>query len=252
MLGGLKFKRDPSSWLGLVDGIYSVSMTLLIVSLPSTVKNFFDKSTGILYPNAGLDRILSITFSARVNFFILTLIVLAIFVITCDSWSFQRRQIQHCVSLDQLHCIYISIALFSAVLMPATLLVRMQHINIKGYLFEEMLLDWLIVFLLFLLYFFLFLCESRQYCYNVYNNSHRRKRINRFSILTLKRRISFGFCLAMSFLIAKVFFQAPPDISAIFIPAFATSILFENWSRLKVLRSRLVSACRHLSVSILN
>jgi len=38
MLGGFKLKRDLKSWVELVDGIYAVSTTLLLVSLPEIIQ----------------------------------------------------------------------------------------------------------------------------------------------------------------------------------------------------------------------
>jgi hypothetical protein len=102
MLGGRKLIRDPSSWAGIIDSIYSVSLSILIVSIPvafqSELSTRFD---AFLLRKSGASHYYFNGFGPV--FFIL--LYLSLFIILFDSWSLLKFQINHAKYIDKFHCI---------------------------------------------------------------------------------------------------------------------------------------------------
>ena len=239
MLGGLKFKKDPESWLGLVDGIYGVSMTLLIVSTPSVIKGMVTESK--LYYSGPIFFDLSLL----VHLVLFTVLSLALFIISCDTWSFQRRQLKNMQVMDHLHSLYHIIGLFCAVLFPSIFLLRWSYTSNYHVTIQDMVLDWTIASLLILVYFVLLNTAAREGLFNARRESHRTKRTNDFSVLTLKRRLRLALSLASIFFIARLA-GLHHNGSALFLPIFSFIIIVERWARFYFINSKAFICFRYL------
>ena len=245
MLGGVKFKRDPDSWLGLIDGIYAVSMTYLIISSPAAFKVFLEK---IFFSSPRFDSPLQNLFDSATKvslILVFLLMILGLFILLVDTWSLQRRQIQYVSAIDQQHCFYLALGLICAVFLPALVLIRMDDLGRTPSPLEVTATDWLIVFSLITLYFELFLAEKRQYFLNAARQAHRKKRISFFSFNIIRRRLMFSIGLVPFFLYLRLI-GSPFYIAALYIPILSTAILLESSSRARILRRFLRNKFYHL------
>jgi len=227
MLGGLKVKKDPDSWLGLIDGIYSVSMTLLIVEAPTIILKVFHKDSFIEKHSATFFDLLIFNLTLGLRLLGLMLLMFSVFIICCDTWSFQRKQIQNMDTMDQLHSFYHGLGLFLIVAMPSIFIVRVDTkftINFKA---EDLLTNWAIVITIFFVYILLLLAEKREHTFSSLKGNHRRKRINSFSMITLQRRLLFSVSIAL-LIIASRFFGAPQQIGVIYLPILAIRIMLDR------------------------
>jgi hypothetical protein len=227
MLGGLKVKKDPESWLGLIDGIYSVSMTLLIVESPSLILKVFKKYAHVENHADSFFEIAWVNIFLSLRLLAILVLMFSIFIICCDTWSFQRKQIKNMDTMDQLHSFYQGMGLFLIVAMPSIFIVRFETRIYSGYTAEDTLINWAIVISLFLVYILLLVSEKREHTFSLLRGNHRRKRINNFSIITLQRRLSFGISIALLVLISK-FLGAPQQIAEFFLPIIATKIMLDR------------------------
>lgn len=224
VLGGFRFKKDPESWLGLVDGIYAVSMTILIVSTPTVIKGMFAQSKSY-YPGLKYLDLYLVT-----NLLLFTFITLAVFIISCDAWTFQRKQIQSMEVMDQLHSINHAIGLFCSALFPSIFLVRWSYSLNYQITLQDTLLDWLIAAQLFIIYIVILNAACREALFNAIRKSHRTKRRNDFAILALRRRLSGATSLAIIILTLRLAgFEY--NGSALFLPLFAFFIVVERWAK---------------------
>jgi hypothetical protein len=229
MIGGFKVKKDPDSWLGLIDGIYSVSMTLLIVESPSIILKLFnnayaEKHVHTVFELIGFNLVVALRLLA------LIFLMFSIFLICFDTWSFQRKQIKNMNTMDQLHSFYHGMGLFLIVAMPSIFTVRVDARITRGFTAEDLMTNWAIVISLFLVYILLLASEKREHTFSSLKGHYRRKRINNFSIITLQRRLLFGFFVALLIFIAKLF-GAPHQIVVIYLPIMAIKIMLDRTFR---------------------
>ena len=219
MLGGLKLKRDLSTWLGLIDGVYSVAMTLLITSLPETTRRVFSSVQSCTHslPVATYFKIpLNLPF---LHGSILVVTMFCVFLITVDSWSIERRQLEHAPVIDKSQCLLLISSLFCSVLLPTIFLLRFERSCFCNCSSNTQYLDWLIALLFCLEYGCLYQVESRIASYYTQKGVFRQARVSRFSLLAIRKRLACVLFLPL------FFFFAMHSLHVFFVSAFYPILL---------------------------
>ena len=228
MLGGKRLSRDSESLTGMIDAIYAISLTVLIISLPdgfvSDLASRFEAVFKLKLTNFQL-----IDSSLRSIYFIL--LTLSLFVIIFDSWSILRRQIQNAKFVDQFHIVCVLIALFSSILISVFFLNRLEIIiqsslSYRGHPFALLLL-------LALHYFSLLLPELKVFNYNSRSNLYQRKRVSSFAIKTIQRR-GLVVLFFSAFFLSNHRYMVFELMKIGFPVMFASLIISEKWFLSKI------------------
>jgi hypothetical protein len=224
MLGGLKLNRDSSAWLGLIDGIYAVSITLMITTSPSTLNQFMVLNRYKSGVTINLFEFFLLNMSIHFHIIVLVLFLLSFFIVLFDSWSIQRRQLQKTPLVDKIYCKYLSIALFSSILIPSICSLRIQsyHISesISKYVQHEYIgykiQDIFILLLLVAHYLVLLFNERRIFQYAKSRAMHSTCRVCSFSTVAIRARLHTTILLTIFYLI--VLLAGAPAIILSFFP----------------------------------
>ena len=223
MLGGRKLIRDPSSWAGIIDSIYSVSLSILIVSIPiafqSELSTRFD---AFLFRKPGSSHYYFHGFGPV--FFIL--LILSLFFVLFDSWSLLKFQINHSKYVDRFHCICLYMTLFSSLLISVFYLGRLDtavnnDLHFTGELRSN---PFPLLALLLIHYSSILLPELKLHKHSTRNLLHRTKRVSLFSVHALIRRIYV--LIIFSMLIFSSIHLGFYDTARVVFPIVYTLLLF--------------------------
>lgn len=224
MLGGFKLKRDLKSWVELVDGIYAVSITLLLVSLPeilqAVIVNNKNHMTHVLLIESATLRINTVY--ALTIYLVITLYCL--FLLVIDSWSIQRRQLETSPYIDAQSGLLISLGMFSSIMIQALIVLRIERMSISGFSTALEGIEFLIILMIFLHYMSIREIETRNLGYYHKKMMHRRKRTSSFSLNGINRRLTAAAIVTAIALMLRIL-NAPIYIFSLYSVALCISIL---------------------------
>ena len=226
MLGGLKIKRDLSTWLGLVDGIYSISLTLLVIAFPETIRQFISGNmpgTAITPQHSWLKLDTSIV---GLHALAILLIMFCVFLTTFDSWSIERRHLENAPVIDKRQGLYLSAGMFCSVLLPTIFLLRIESLHMVTFMYRLEEVDWLIAFLYVSHYLFLLRSEKRTHLYYSSRSMHRQARSSNFTVIAIRKRLYSSLLIAPIFVLLRET-GAPIFISGLY-PIILCMVIFDN------------------------
>ena len=226
MLGGLKLKRDLSSWLGLVDGVYSISLTLLVIAFPETIRQFMSgnkSGMAITLRHSWLQLDTSIE---GLHALAILLIMFCVFLTTFDSWSIERRHLEHAPVIDKRQGLYLSAGMFCAALLPTIFLLRIESLRMVNFMYRLEQVDWLIALLYVSHYLLLLRTEKRTHLYCSSKSMHRQARSSMFTAIAIRKRLYSSLLIAPIFILFRET-GAPVFISGLY-PIILCMVIFDN------------------------